>query len=67
MIVDQSGNQIQELEAFAFLAETDQIPVIIGFNSLLEKLNVHFDFRKILLMLKNDSVQSFRSLSFRSI
>ncbi len=46
IVVDENGNQTKELEICAFLAETDQIPLIIGFNGLLEKLKVNFDFRK---------------------
>ncbi len=46
IVVDENGNQTKELEICAFLAETDQIPLIIGFNGLLEKLRVNFDFRK---------------------
>lgn len=46
MVVDENGNQTKELEIYAFLAETDQIPLIIGFNGLLENLKVNFDFKK---------------------
>lgn len=46
IIVDENGNQTKELEVGAFLADTDQIPLIVGFNGLLEKLRVEFDFRK---------------------
>lgn len=46
IIVDESGNQTNELDIFAFLAQTDQVPLILGFKGLLERLNVVFNFNK---------------------
>lgn len=46
MIIDQEGSQTKELKITAFLAETDQVPIIIGFNGMLEKVKVTFNFQK---------------------
>ena len=42
-IVDDLGNQTDEIKTRAFLAPVDAVPVIIGFKDLLEKFKVFFD------------------------
>ena len=44
ILIDEMGNQTPELKLMAFLAETDQIPLILGFNGLLEKVSLHLDY-----------------------
>ena len=44
ILIDEKGNQSSEINAIFFLAETDQVPIIIGFKGLLEKLRVTFHF-----------------------
>lgn len=46
ILVDEEGNQTTEIELTAFLAETDQIPLILGFSGLLEKVSLHFDYQQ---------------------
>lgn len=46
ILVDEEGNQSTEMEAVFFLAETDQVPILFGFNGLLDKLNVLFNFKE---------------------
>lgn len=46
IVVDEVGNQIGELSLPAFLAETDQIPLILGFSGLLEKVSLYFDYKQ---------------------
>lgn len=46
IIVDEFGNQTKELDISAFLAQTDQVPLILGFKGILGKLNVVFNFNK---------------------
>lgn len=43
MMVDEEGNQTNELEIRAFLAPNDKVPVIIGFKDLLEKFYMYID------------------------
>lgn len=52
IIVDDSGNQTKELNIFAFLAQTDKIPLILGFKDLLEKFNFVFNFNKNIAYLE---------------
>ncbi len=46
IFVDEEGIQTTELNARAFLADTDQIPIILGFNGILEQLHVTFEYTK---------------------
>lgn len=46
ILVDENGNQTSELKVPAFLAATDQIPLILGFNGLLEKMPLYVDYKK---------------------
>lgn len=46
ILVDEFGNQVGELSVDAFLAETDQIPLILGFSGLLDKVSLHFDYKQ---------------------
>ena len=43
LLIDEKGNQSKEMEATFFLAETDQVPIILGFNGLLDKFKVTFN------------------------
>lgn len=40
ILIDERGNQTEEYIVAAFLAETDQVPLILGFNGLLDKLKM---------------------------
>lgn len=46
VIVDGKGHTTDEITFRAFLAPTDQIPIVLGFKDLLEKFEVSFDFAK---------------------
>lgn len=46
ILVDEAGNQIGELPLTVFLAETDQIPLILGFSGLLDNVSLHFDYKQ---------------------
>ncbi len=46
ILVDENGNQTNELIITAFLAETDNIPLILGFNGILEKMSLYFDYKR---------------------
>jgi hypothetical protein len=46
IIVDETANQSKELSIFAFLAKTDQVPVIIGFKDILEKFKLVSNFNE---------------------
>lgn len=46
ILVDESGNQTNEFILTAFLAETDHIPLILGFNGLLEKMSLYVDYKR---------------------
>lgn len=43
-LVDEDGNRTQELTFPAFLAKTDQVPLILGFADLLARFPIHFDY-----------------------
>ena len=43
VIVDERGNQTDEIRFRAFLASIDAIPIIIGFKDLLDKFKLCFD------------------------
>jgi len=42
-IVDREGNETGELKIRAYLASTDEVPLIIGFKDLLEKFKLFVD------------------------
>ncbi len=42
-IVDKEGNSTPEMKFRAFLAQTDNIPLIVGFKDLLDKLRLDID------------------------
>lgn len=46
IIVDEFGNQSNELNCCALLADTDNVPLIIGFKGVLENFRVVFDYKK---------------------
>ncbi|MCK4476864.1 MAG: hypothetical protein KAU16_09075 [Methanophagales archaeon] len=45
VVFDELGNQ-KGFEIFAYLASVEDIPLIIGFKDLLEKLDLHIEFSK---------------------
>lgn len=45
-VITDGENQTNELETYAFLALTDNVPIIIGFKDLLSKFSVYFDYKK---------------------
>jgi len=44
-VVDNAGNQTEEMEIHAYLAKRDRVPLILGFKDLLAQLTNHFDYR----------------------
>lgn len=46
IIVDDEDNETRELRISAFLANTDEIPLIIGFKDVLEKFKMVIEFSK---------------------
>jgi hypothetical protein len=44
MFVDRDGNRTPPLPARSFLAETDDVPIILGFKDMLARLGVCFDY-----------------------
>lgn len=49
--IDESGNTSKELEMKAFLALTDEVPLIIGFKDILSEFKVCFDRKKNIAFL----------------
>ncbi len=45
VLADRYGNISEEMEIRAFLALTDEVPLIIGFKDLLSRFNVCFDYK----------------------
>jgi hypothetical protein len=43
VVFDEFGNQ-KEFEIFAYLASVGDIPLILGFKDILEKLDLHIEF-----------------------
>lgn len=52
ILVDESGNQTKELGAFAFLATTDNVPLILGFKGVLERFNFVCNFSENLVYVE---------------
>lgn len=46
ILFDEFDNKTPELELFAFLSLTKDVPLILGFKSLLEKFRVCFDYKE---------------------
>lgn len=44
ILVDNEGNRSRELPARVYLASSNLIPLLIGFNGILEKFKVYFDY-----------------------
>ncbi len=42
---DEAGNLSQELETTAYLALTDETPLILGFKDLLDKFKIYFNYQ----------------------
>ena len=53
ILVDEQGNQSAEMSAVFFLAETDEVPLILGFTGLLERLKVTFHFANNLAFIED--------------
>jgi hypothetical protein len=49
--IDESGNVSKELKMTAFLALTDEVPLIIGFKDILSEFNVCFNRKKNIAFL----------------
>jgi hypothetical protein len=49
--IDESGNASKELKMTAFLALTDEVPLIIGFKDILSEFNVCFNRKKDIAFL----------------
>lgn len=45
MISDECGNQTKELEITAFLVHSDEVPLVLGFNGLLENINLFVSYK----------------------
>lgn len=45
MLVDEGGNQTKEKDIHAYLAVTDDVPLIIGFKDLLSQLKLYCDYK----------------------
>ncbi len=48
MIIDRLGNRTSELRFRAYLAPTDDVPLIIGFKDLMEKCELQFDSKSLI-------------------
>lgn len=46
VLLDRQGNVSSELEMLAYLALTDEIPLVLGFKDLLSRFKVCFDYDK---------------------
>ncbi|MGB2841838.1 MAG: hypothetical protein WBC40_05095 [Halobacteriota archaeon] len=46
ILLDKLGNMSKEMRFRAFLALTNQVPLVLGFKDLLENFNVCFDCKK---------------------
>jgi hypothetical protein len=44
-LVDKEGHATRAYDFPAFLAQTDRVPLILGFAGLLEKFTNHFDYQ----------------------
>ncbi|PKP56299.1 MAG: hypothetical protein CVT88_02410 [Candidatus Altiarchaeales archaeon HGW-Altiarchaeales-1] len=44
ILVDEEGNQSEEMEILSYLALTNTVPIILGFKDLLERFKLCFDF-----------------------
>jgi predicted aspartyl protease len=44
--LEDGRNRTKEMEIHAFLAQTDDVPLILGFKDLLARLVLHCDYRR---------------------
>ncbi|MEM4298544.1 MAG: hypothetical protein QW815_09285 [Nitrososphaerota archaeon] len=44
VFLDKLGNRTKQIMFRAYLAPTDEIPIVLGFKDLLEKFQVCFNF-----------------------
>jgi len=44
ILLDKGGNQTNEIETMAYLPETSEVPLILGFKKLLENFRLTFDY-----------------------
>lgn len=61
VIIDPKGNQTGEIKLRAFLASTDEIPIIVGFKDLLDKFKVCFDPMSGTGYIESDNEPGFKS------
>ncbi len=47
MIIDKLGNRTTELRYRAFLAPTDEVPVIIGFKDIMDQCELYFNSKAL--------------------
>lgn len=45
-LVDTDGNASDVVEFPAYLARTDEVPLLVGFASLLSEFHIHFNYHK---------------------
>lgn len=45
ILIDEKGNQTSEKNIHAYLAKTDDVPLIIGFKDLLSQLKLYCDYK----------------------
>ena len=46
IIIDEEGNQSEELKITSLLANTDKVPLILGFKDVLQKFKLVSDYEK---------------------
>ena len=46
VIVDEIGNQTPETDIHCLMADTDEVPLIVGFKDLLSNYKICFDYNK---------------------
>ena len=46
IMLDEDGNQTDEMETHFLLALTDEVPILIGFKDLLDRFTIHCDYQR---------------------
>ena len=52
IMIDEEGNQSEELNVISLLASTDAVPLIIGFKDALQKFRLISDYEKNIAFLE---------------
>ncbi|MEM3608295.1 MAG: hypothetical protein QW238_05480, partial [Candidatus Bathyarchaeia archaeon] len=47
ILLDRSGNRTSELKFRAYLAPTDEVPLIIGFKDLMDRCELQFNSKSL--------------------